>query len=139
MLPRSGGTAAPSQQAPQGGNRRQGGGFDYVRNTDLSTDKKRARVLACRVNDAVVKEGQRKYSDVIVKIALNGKTLLYGLKADNPEYEKLVNAFGEDENRWPDREFYMYLEADDFTGKYWMRVEPIEAEPKSAKKKSGGN
>lgn len=131
MLPRAG----AQTPAPQGGAApRQQSGFPYVRETDLSTDKKRARILDVRVNDAKVKEGQRRYSDVIAKIALEGKTFLFGLKADNPNYELLVREFSEDENRWPDREFFLYLELDSFSGKYWTRVEPITAAEGKKKK-----
>lgn len=124
MLPKPG--AQNNGQGQQGGGGgRQRSGLPYVNESNLSLDKKRCRVLAVKLNDAPVREGQRRFSDVIVKFAMGGDMYLLGLKTDNPNYEILCKAFGEDDNRWLEREFFMYLEEDDFDKRRWVRVEPI--------------
>ena len=125
MLPRPGAQGGNQSQQQGGGGGRQRSGLPYVNESNLSLDKKRCRVLAVKLNDAPVKEGQRRFSDVIVKFAMGGDMFLLGLKTDNPNYEILCKAFGEDDNRWPEREFFMFLEEDDFDKRRWVRVEPI--------------
>ena len=141
MLPRAG-ASSQNQAASGGGGGRQRSGLPYITEAQLSFDKKRCRVMAVKVNDTPIKEGQRRYSDVVVKFAMGGEMFLLGLKADNPNYELLVKAFGDDDNRWPDREFFMYVEEDEFDKRRWMRVEPVtdnEPEPvaKPATKRKG--
>lgn len=136
MLPRPG---AQPQAAPATGGRRQQSGIPYITETQLSLDKKRCRIIGVKVNDAPLKEGQKRYSDVIIKFAMGGETYLEGFKVNNPNYEKLTTAFGQDENRWLEREFFYYLEEDDFDHKLWKRVEAVTAdndgEPEGKKKK----
>ena len=123
MLPRAG------NLPPASGNRqqRQRSGYTYITEQDLSKDKQLARVLAVKENDQKVSEGQRRFSDIIVKIAFKGETRLFGLKLNNPNLAILQEAFTQDENKWPDREFYLFLEEEEFSGRMFPRVEPVTA------------
>lgn len=120
-----------SSGGSQGGNRQPRSGYTYITEADLSHDKQIAKVLAVKENDTVVKEGQRKFSDVIVKVSFKGAIRLFGMRYDNPNWEILKKAFTADENAWPDREFYLFIETEEFTGRNFPRVEPI------VKKKKG--
>lgn len=118
MLPRGN---APSSGAT---GRRQNG-LTYIGSQDLSENKVIAKVLAVQINDKPLKEGQRRFSDVTVKISFNGQNRLFGLKIDTPNYIMLIQDFGADESKWVDREFYLYNEMEEFSEKVYPRVEPI--------------
>lgn len=118
--------------APGGRPQQQRSGYTYVTERDLSSSKEIARVIAVKENTTEVKEGQRKYSDVIVKIAFKGETRLFGLKYETPNWEILKESFTQDENKWIDREFYLFNETEEFSGRVFPRVEAIEK--KSGKK-----
>lgn len=120
MLPRGN---APAQTG--GGGRRQNG-LTYIKAEDLSDDKVIAKVLAVKINDGVLKEGQRRFSDVTVKVIFKGQSRLFGLKIDTPNYLICIQDFGEDESKWQDREFYLYNEKEEFSEKIFPRVEPIQ-------------
>ena len=127
----------PTQGGGSGGGRTRGKqqGLEYVRwdSPFLSYDKKTARILETKINVPV--EGRQQFSDVVLKISIEGKPRLYGMKADNPELEKMVEWWGDDENRWINNEFLIYLEEDSFDGKKWVRVAQIEGEKTEKKGK----
>jgi hypothetical protein len=97
----------------------------YITAQDLSEDKVVAKILAVKANDAPLKEGQRRFSDVTAKIVFKGQNRLFGFKLDTPNYTICIQDFGEDEAKWVDREFYLYNEKEEFTEKIFPRVEPI--------------
>ena len=116
----------------------------YLKPENLSTDKAKARIIDVKMAEPAAEGGPRNYSDVRVKIACKGATFLHGFKlvgGNSRELKKLQNAFTLDENQWPGKEYYVFLEEDEFDGKVYIRVEPIikESAPKKSRKKSGGN
>lgn len=133
MLPR-----APQQQG--GSQRTPRSGYTYVTEADLSQDKVVARILATKLNDAPLKDGQRRFSDLALQIAFKGQTRLFGVKffdgsgATTPNYQFLLDGFGEDNDQWVGREFYLYAEKEEFTGRIFPRVEPIPVEKPKGKK-----
>ncbi len=130
MLPSAGSKA---NTATKGGSQKSG--IPYINVTELTSDKAKARVIDVRLTEQV--EGRQNFSDIRLKIAIKGMTRLYGLKTTNPEYEKLLSAFGQDETTWPGREFYMYAEQDEFDGKLWIRVSAnVRTEVSTGKKGS---
>jgi hypothetical protein len=108
-------------------------GLQYARwdSPWLSFDKKEARVIDVKVNIPV--EGKQQFSDVVMKFACDGVPRLWGFKAGTPELEKLTAAWGSNENDWPEKKFFIYLEEDMFDGKRYVRAEPIMAEKKKGK------
>jgi hypothetical protein len=112
--------------------RPQRSGYTYITEADLSHDKQIAKVLAVKENDTVVKEGQRKFSDVIVKVSFKGAVRLFGVKFDTPNWDILKEGFTADENAWPEREFYLFIETEEFTGRNFPRVETV-AKKKTSK------
>lgn len=137
MLPAT--TLGTPQQQSSGGARpqsaRRQNGLPYIKVENLSTDKAIARVLDVRIAEPAP-EGSRNFSDIRIKIACKGATWLYGLKLNNPELKKLQDAFSLDENNWPGKEFYLYVEEDEFDGKLYMRVDTNVTTGKAAKKGS---
>ena len=125
MLPRAPQTQGGGQQrAPRSG-------YTYISETDLSADKHIARILATKINDGPLKEGQRRFSDMALQVAFRGQTRLFGIKFfDNtglmtPNYQILIEDFGEDNDKWIGREFYLFAEKEEFSGRIFPRVEPI--------------
>jgi hypothetical protein len=131
MLPQPTQPGARSGAPTAGGrdtNRQQG--LPYVRwnSPFLSFDWKTARIKDVKVNTP--KAGRENYSDVIVKVSVEGTLALYGLKADQDEFATLARLFGTDENNWTDKEFLIRLEEDTFDGKRWVRVsEKVDSAP----------
>lgn len=130
MLPRPG-QNAPAQSS---GQQRQRSGYPYLKETDLTLDKKEARIIQVRNNDEPVKDGQRRFSDIIVKIAVGGTIYLWGMKYNNPNFTILIEAFGQNENDWAEKKCYIFLEQEEFSGRNFIRCEPQTA----ASKKKGG-
>lgn len=125
MLPRAPQQGGGQQRAPRSG-------YTYVNEGDLSTDKVVAKILATKLNDAPLKDGQQRFSDLTLQIAFKGQTRLFGVKffdkggAITPNYQFFLDGFGDDNNKWVGREFYLYAEREEFTGRVFPRVEPIE-------------
>src|SRR5277367_2838250 len=101
MLPRGNSSSGTSNSG-----RRQNG-LTYIKAEDLTDEKIVAKVLAVKTNDAPLKEGQRRFSDVTVKILFKGHPRLFGLKIDTPNYTIMIEDFGVDETKWVDREFFL--------------------------------
>lgn len=137
----------PNYEAPepQQGNTRGGGrgrqtansGFPYLNQTNqseyLSTDGSvRVKILDCRI----VAKPSWNQSPITLKIAIRGRVVLWGVRTTNQNLPILVEMFGRDENNWAEKEFMFSLEEDEFTGKIWPHVEPLEKKA-TAKKKAG--
>jgi hypothetical protein len=86
----------------------------YVKVENLTSDPVRVKILGAIANVG--------FNDLIVKIAMGGRSYFYGLKANNPNYAKLLKAFGSDENKWVGEEFMFGLEWSDFHEKNFMSV-----------------
>jgi len=128
------------QQTNQGGSGRSSGGgrskrsgLAYLNNDSplLSLDKKKTKILAVKANPP--QEGRQNFSDVVVKLALSGESVLWGLKTNNPNFEILTEEFGRDENDWVGKEFMIGLEEDDFDHRKWIRIETMPKKPKAGK------
>lgn len=119
MIPRdiAGGGNAPSG----GGARGARSGFPYLNQTNqatyLSTDKKTVKILDVKVN-----LGEK--NPVTVKLAIDGKQVLWGLNGRNPNMDILLNAYGTEERDWVGNTMGMNLEQDEFTGQVWPRCDP---------------
>ena len=127
MIPTRGSVSASGTGKGQPSSGRQQAGLEYCRwnSTFLSFDKKTARILEVRINER--KEGRTQYSDVILKLSIDGIPRLLGLKVDaGDELEKLTAMFGTDENKWIGKEFSIYKEEDSFDSKVWVRVAELE-------------
>lgn len=109
----------------KGGSNR--GGLPYLKTENLNFDKRTANIIAARTEDDNFKPGQQA---VVVKIAFAGNTYLWTLRLDNPNLDILCDAFGDDEEKWPGKEFLLFLETDSFNNKNWMRVEIPTAQGK---------
>ena len=98
------------------------GGMDWLKNEDLGTTPKEAKILMVRYN----KEG-RFGARVEMKLAMDGKIKYWGFppRVDdkNPNYRDLTSKFGHDENNWVDQRILLYLEQEGFTGQYFVRVD----------------
>ena len=116
MLPTNGGSAPRTKRA---------GALPYIKNEQLSTTPKTAKILAVKVVDG--RFGQQ----VLLKLAFEGGTWFLGLNTKvndngqyrNPNYKLLIDKFGPDENNWVDQSILLFLEQDDFSGQYFMRAD----------------
>jgi hypothetical protein len=132
MLSRAGaGTGAPAQA---GGGKSQRSGYRYINEQDLSSTEKRIfRIIDVKENTEPLREGQKRFSDVVFKGAFRGETRLLGFKLNNPNLVIIQEELGLEENEYPGRELDLFLEMDEFTGRYWMRVE-VKAPSEGTKK-----
>jgi hypothetical protein len=125
-----------SQQTGGGSNGRRGGqnqqsGHPYLKNDNLSTVRQRVRVLAVQLQDSKYNPGQKK---VVFKIALTGKIFLWPLELDNLCYKAIHGMFGADENDYVDKQFDIYLEENEFSGRMWPTVAEVSEETKPSRK-----
>lgn len=135
MLPQVGGGKPNDRQGQQGGGRRRPPAVPFLTVEDLKADPVRAKVLGLETK-------QTGFNDVIVKIAIGGKSFFMGLKASNPNYETLTNGLGFDENKWVGQEFLVGLQWNEFYEKSFVNVfdcpaPPAPGEPPAAKGKPG--
>lgn len=116
MLPNSG---QPTQGRRQGSGRGAGNSLPFLNADMLSTQPKEARILMVR------NEPQHRFGpSVVVKLALEGKTVLWTLNvSNNPNFGILLNKFGKDENEWVDKRILLLLEQDEFSEQYNIRTQ----------------
>jgi len=133
MLTPAGNQTSQQSQAGRGFGKKRSG-FDYITEAELSTDKVVARILAVKENKETLREGQRRFSDVVVKIAFKGQTWLFGMKLDSPNLAILQQNLTLDENKWIGREFYLFIESEEFSGRNYPRVEVIPEKKPGVKK-----
>jgi hypothetical protein len=107
-----------------GGRGNTSGGIPYLKIENVNFEKRIARILDVREQDS--KFGKQ----VVVKIAYAAATYLWAINLTNTLLVDLCNFFTQDENKWPGREFYLYLETDDFTNKNRMKVEEVPTKGK---------
>jgi hypothetical protein len=119
MLPNAG---TPSQGKRGGGGSRGGGAagaLPYLNADMLSTQPKEAKILMVRNEPA-----HRFGPSVVVKLALEGKTVLWTLNiSNNPNFAILLHKFGKDENEWVDKRILLLLEQDEFNEQYNIRTQ----------------
>jgi uncharacterized C2H2 Zn-finger protein len=129
MLPSPGG---PGGQRPardgQGSGGRPKPAVPFIKAEDLGRDPQRAKIL-------MVQTENTGFNDVIVKIAVKGKSFFFGLKASNGNFKTLFNAFGSDENSWIGQEFMIGLEWNDWYEKNFVNVMEAPASASKAKTK----
>lgn len=89
----------------------------YIGVEDLDTTPREAKILAVRANPNGRYGGQ-----VIVKIAIAGKAMMWGVSLKNPNYDLLLKKFGRGENDWINQKIYLHNELDDFSENYNIRV-----------------
>jgi hypothetical protein len=104
------------------------GGIPRLKMENLSFEKRTARVLAVREEMAY---GE---SQVIVKIAFSNSTYLWYLKKKNPNLKFLVDSFGQDETKWMDEEFFLYLENDSFNNRNTIKTALVASVPVAKKR-----
>jgi hypothetical protein len=131
MLPSPTTTANQNQGgAGRRNQQRQNTGYEYITLKDLNHNKKLTKVIDVRQNES---QAQNRFNDIILKVAFDGRTRLYGLKTSNPVFKTLFDAWGGNENDWVDHEFYLYTEQDDFTGREFARAEVANNEARTSK------
>jgi hypothetical protein len=126
-LPRPGGGKSDSQRGGGRGNR-QAPAVPFLKVEDLTQDPKRAKILGVQTQNT-------GFNDVIVKIAIGGRSFFMGLKASNPNYEALFNAFGEDDNKWVGQEFMVGLNYNEFYEKNFVHIFEAPAPERGKKSK----
>ncbi len=123
MLP-----AADGASQPNSGRKRTGqGALTYLTNDMLSPKtEKVGKILAVKTD-----EENRFGPRIILKLAFEGKTVFYGVNIKkNPNYKRLVDQFGREEDDWVGKEISLKLEQDEFTDGYFARVAFPEASSK---------
>jgi hypothetical protein len=118
MLPAPGTGKRESERGNTGigsGGSRKPPAVPFLKVEDLSKDPKTAKILAVATKDT-------GFNDLIVKVAISGRSYFFGLKASNPNYEALFNAFGGDENDWIGEEFTVGLNWNEFYEKSFVHV-----------------
>lgn len=101
------------------GGRQNTGGIQNLSSEHLSTDPKRAKIMGTKIPE--------KWYAVIVKVFVNGNVYFWNLKTNNPNYDKLIEAFGPDTDGWTDQEFMIANHIDDWNGRAFPSfVEKVE-------------
>lgn len=139
MIPQSTnrGTAAPAggggggrggfRQNGGGGGRQQRSGLPYLNVSNqheylFLEDQTTVKIVDCRVGDG---SGS---SAVVLRLAIKGKSILWGLSLNNPSLDILTDAFGRNENDWVNQSIKMWLEEDKFTEKVWIHCAAGDAD-----------
>ena len=132
MLPQPGGGKSETQRGNiGGGGKRSAPNVPFIKVEDLTEEPKLAKILA-------VQSKNTGFNDLIVKIAIGGRSYFFGLKSSNANYETLFNAFGDDEKKWIGQEFTIGLNWNDFYEKNFTHVfEAPAKDPKRGKKANG--
>jgi len=131
-LPTPGGGKRDAERGNSGASRgnRKPPAVPFLRVEDLNPEEKNvAKILAVQTQNT-------GFNDVIVKIALGGRSYFFGLKASNPNYEALFNAFGENENKWVGESFTIGLNWNDFYEKNFVHVYEAPAPKQRGRPKS---
>jgi hypothetical protein len=84
-----------------------------------------------KIIEAKVNPANGNASPLVLKLAIKGKTVLWGIRTNNPSLEVLEQMFGSDENDWAGKSMQMWLHEDDFDGRIWPTVGPAEKEKKA--------
>jgi hypothetical protein len=128
-LPQPGGGKRDSQRdSGRSGSQRPAPKVPFLKVEDLTEEPSRAKILGVQTQNT-------GFNDIIVKVAIRGKSYFFGLKASNQNYEALFDAFGDNENKWVGEEFLVGLNFNDFYEKQFVHVFEAPAKPIKAAKK----
>lgn len=120
--------ANPQPMAQQNNNNRQRpqNGIQRLDLKDLSSDKKRLKILAAvHPSVAGVNADWAIVSLKLLSIASNVKRT-YTIGENNPVYDCLREAFGDDFKKWTDREVFAWKVVEGFNEKEFMRFACID-------------
>lgn len=120
-------TSQPSSNGggqQQQGNFRKRNGLPFLNVRDISFHPEPATIVVARVDDDNFKPGNQI---VNCKIKFRGQHFLYGLRFNNPNLGILCDAFGQDERDWVNKEIEVSKEADEVTGREYIRFAPSSA------------
>jgi hypothetical protein len=112
-LPAPGGGRARSTPVSGGGRAKPT--VPFLKVEDLREEPVRAKILGVKTQDT-------GFNDLIVKVAIGGRSYFFGLKASNENYEQLFNAFGDDDNKWVGEEFLVGLKYNEFHEKNFVHI-----------------
>ncbi len=132
MIPRATSASSPTSSNSRGQAVRTG--LPYLNQQNMANFlelnvKYPVRLIECKVNQGAT----GNQSPVVLKLAIKGKTVLWGLRTNNPSLAELTEMFGDDENNWANQTFQMWLHEDEFDGRIWPTVGPAEKESKKNK------
>ncbi len=113
--------------AQSGGTTRRRNGLPFLNVRDVSFHPEPGTIVVARVDDDNFKPGNQI---VNCKIKFRGQHFLYGLRFNNPNLGILCDAFGQDERDWTDAEIEISKEADEVTGREYIRLAPSSATKK---------
>lgn len=99
---------------PAGGNTPAGRLNNWLKDSDVTDTPQRAQIVEARSDDS----GR---AAVIIKVKLAAGNRLDSLKANNPNFKILVDAFGLDEKDWKGKMITIGLEYDAFGERNWRR------------------
>lgn len=103
--------------APKEGTGQPGAGqaqrLPFLKVEDCPKEKTPVLILAVDPNGS-------GYNDMILKIKMNGNSLFYGLKVNNPVYKKLYGALGANEEDWVGASFEVFPEWNEFYSKNFI-------------------
>lgn len=112
----------PTQGKRGGGGSRgggAGGALPYLNADMLSTVPKEAIILMVRNEPS-----HRFGPSVVLKIKLEGKTMLWTLNiSNNPNFAILLHKFGKEESEWTDKKILLVLEQDEFSEQFNIRTQ----------------
>lgn len=122
------------KQAPEQTQQKQGG-MDYISNVDLNSEPQEFEVMDVKL-DTENQYGAR----VVIKMYFQRRVRFWGVKlptkrSKNPNYDLLLEEWGEDEQTWIGKKGTLHLAKDRFSEQYFARVgfpvaeAPLLAEP----------
>lgn len=117
------------QSGSDGRKTRAGAGLTYLKIEHLSIDKR-----TCRIQAARQEKDKWDNDSVVLRVTYNSQTFLFQVNSKSPNYNILIDLFGDNEETWPGNEFLIYLQQDVVTERYWPHVEAKPVESKASKK-----
>jgi hypothetical protein len=125
----------PSSESPSEPKQRRGRGqanVNWIKNEDLKSTPTEVKILAVNYE---AENRFNKRPSIVLKLALNGQTKFWRVDiAKNPNYKKLLDRFGAEENDWLDNKVLLALEQHGFYGNYYPSVSFLDEKPKAGKK-----
>lgn len=121
----------PTGNEPVTGQRKQGT-MRWLKNTDLSTTPKEAKILMVRLNPNSRFGG----ATVELKLAFEGAIVYWSVKPTKgtTNWDMLLEKFGPEENDWIDKRILFYLEKNAFSEQYYIRVDTPRPDKTNSKR-----
>lgn len=133
MLPTP--TASAATKATSTNNSRGSGPKKVFINVEmLKAMATKEKPLIATIIGANAETASNRYNDVVMKLKVGMTTLWYGVKANNPNFARLVDGLSQDEEKWKGREISMYTEFDEYHERDFVHVDTLP-EKTSARKK----